>query len=124
MTDHTDFATEGDIVDVLRQWVSPDGGYVTVASDLVANAAYEIEELRFITAIVNDLRSASNEPTEAILVSSDLLIEAADEIDRLRQLITAWADAYKGANVAIGGFNDDIEAYTDACDALRKAVGR
>lgn len=47
-----------------------------------------------------------------------------DEIDRLRALITAWADAYKGANVAIGGFNDDIEAYTDACDALRKAVGR
>ena len=43
--------TDGDIVDVLREWVSPDGGYVTVASDLIANAAHEIDRLRsLITA--------------------------------------------------------------------------
>ena len=46
MTDNDDIAVEGDIVDVLREWVSPNGGYVTVASDLLANAAHEIEELR------------------------------------------------------------------------------
>ena len=83
--------------------------------------------------IFNDLRSASNEPTEAILVSSDLLIEAAEEIerlralvssdllieaaeeiDRLRQLITTWADA------------EDLLEYDvdDPWSDLRKAVGR
>ena len=54
MTDNTDFAVEGDIVAVLREWVSPDGGYVTVASDLLANAAHEIEELRALITIWAD----------------------------------------------------------------------
>ena len=74
--------------------------------------------------IFNDLRSASNEPTEAILVSSDLLIEAAEEIDRLRALITTWADAFD--RVEYWQLNDgsELDAYYSAVNALRKAVGR
>ena len=60
MTDNDDIAVEGDIVDVLREWVSPDGGYVTVASDLLANAAYEIEELRSLITAWADADDVDN----------------------------------------------------------------
>lgn len=41
------------------------------------------------------------------------------EIDRLRALIEAWCDAHEKANVI-----DAFGQYDEACEALRKEVGR
>ena len=53
--------------------------------------------------------------------------EAADEIERLRSLITEWADAgEKRANhLRSDNLTESIDKrHYDACESLRKAVGR
>jgi len=61
--------------------------------------------------LIRDLRNPK-------LNAAETMRNAADEIERLRALITAWADAENAAWGTEGG------RLENACEALRKAVGR
>lgn len=74
-------------------------------------AANYIEKFEFELSYIHD--SFSTELTEAYA-----------EISRLEKLISAWVETGEKVNVSIGGFGIDIDVYTKACDALRKAVGQ
>ena len=56
--------------------------------------------------------------------ASSTMAEAADEIERLRSLITAWADSEDDLYGPTRATSVEWKRNDEACDALRKAVGR
>ena len=82
---------------------------MTADPTITSDPAAEIDRL-------NDVTDRVFQQIEQLI--SDL-VDSREETRRLRALIKTWCDAHEKANVI-----DAFGQYDEACEALRKEVGR